>query len=145
MLKRISLLVSGCALAALSSGCFIDADADPDYVPAGAGEMTLLWTVDNTEDPGACDYYALDPSVGMDLELVVFDNAGRTVVVDQFACESFGVTITLRSGWYDAEVTMVDPISAEAASTTLPLYDIEVLPREEIVLDVDFPPSSFLY
>jgi hypothetical protein len=144
MLKRFSLLVSGCALAALGSGCFIDTDID-DPAPTGSGDMTLLWTVDNTVDPGACDFYALDPATGMDLEMVLFDDAGRTVLQDYVPCENFGHSVRLRSGWYHAEVTMVDPITNEPLSTTLPLEDIRVVRDTEVELDVDFPASSFLF
>jgi hypothetical protein len=144
MLKRISLLISGCALGALASGCFVTTDSR-DAEPIGSGDMTMLWTVDNTVDEGACFYYAADPMVGMDLELVVLDDVGRTVTVDYIPCEDFGATLSLRAGWYDAEVTMVDPRTDDALSTTLPLYDIRVFAGEEVQLDVDFPASSFLY
>ena len=127
------------ALAALALGCFIDADE-----PSGTGDLSLRWTVDKTADPEACFFYATDSVAGVDLELVVRDDAGRTVVTEQVPCEEFRTTLTLRSGWYEGEVTMVDPSTAAALSTTLPLNDIRIYSDEELQLDVDFPASSFL-
>ena len=74
MLKGWTALFSCCAVAGLASGCFVAVDNEGEVVRTG--EMEVRWTVDNTADPAACDYYAPSSS-GMDFELALFD--GREV------------------------------------------------------------------
>jgi hypothetical protein len=135
------VFVSGCALAVLVSGCIVDTD-DDDEDP---GTLTALWTVDNTTDPGACSYYARDPGLGMDFELLVYDDLGGLVVKTQADCRDFDLSIDLYGGLYQGQATMVDPATEEALSTTLPLPNIRVHEDVETTIDIDFPPSAFFY
>lgn len=146
MLKMGMVLLSGCALAGLASGCVVDVDAEGRAV---TGDIDVRWTVDNTVDPAACDYYA--PSIaGIDFEFALYDGRGRPVTTEYARCEDFALSLTVQAsdygpGYYRAEVTMVDARDrAAAVSTTQTLERILVVPRTAVVLDVDFPPSSFL-
>jgi hypothetical protein len=116
-------LVSASALAALSTGCIVDIDDEPR--PA-VGDMTVVWTINGREDPAACDYYALDPAVGMDFELRVFDQARVNVTTEYAPCKAFRITVPLWDGLYDAE-------------------DVRVYYDTAVVIDIDFPASSFLF
>ena len=155
MLKRWMALLSGSALVVLASGCVVDVSDNPPIAPGRAeGLLTTLWTVDNTTDPEACAYYALDPAVGMDVELTIYDRSRGLMLTEYAACEEFELSVVLpandyyydgRQYYYQGEMTMVDPITLEALSTTLPLRDIWLGEDEETVIDVNFPPSSFRF
>jgi hypothetical protein len=41
---------------------------EDDVVVDPVGQLTVLWSIDGTTDPGACDFYGADR-----LELVIFD------------------------------------------------------------------------
>lgn len=146
MLKMGMVLLSGCALAGLASGCVVDVDAEGRAV---TGDIDLRWTVDNTVEPAACDYYA-PSTAGIDLEFALYDSRGRRVTTEYARCQEFRMSLEVQAsaygpGNYRADVTMVDARNhAAAVSTTLPLERIQVFPRTAVVLDVDFPPSSFL-
>jgi hypothetical protein len=131
------------ALAALSSGCIVDIDDDEPW-PA-TGNIAVSWTIDGVKDPYACAYYALDPDVGMDLELRIFDRAGYAVATEYAPCEAWWISVPLLSGPYDAEATMVVPVTAEALSTTLPIERVQIYAYADTIIDIDFPESSFLY
>lgn len=137
MNHRIAL-VPGFALAALVSGCVVRSEAEQP------GTLEALWTVDDTTDPGACSYYARDPGVGMDFELLIYDGRGllRDVRAD---CRDFGLSIDLVRGLYQGQATMVDPVTNEPLSTTLTLPNIRVHEDVTTTLDIDFPPSAFFY
>lgn len=138
MKKSVSVF-SGLALTAvLASGCVIDADS-----PSQVGTLTVLWTVDNTTDPAACDFYARDPFLGMDFEFLIYDVSDILVAEAQADCADFGLSLRLDRGLYNATATMVDPITDDALSTSLPLDRVEIFRRTETTLDIDFPPSSF--
>lgn len=143
-MNKSIVAVTGCALAVLVSGCFIDADDDDDD-HEDPGTLTALWTIDNTVDPVDCSYYARDPALGMDFELRVYDDFGGFVVEAQGDCRDFDLSLDLYRGIYQGQATMVDPVTEEALSTSLPLPDIRIGENIETTLDINFPPSAFFY
>lgn len=132
------MFVACAALAALASGCFVDVDSPP---PQG-GTLSAVWTVDNATDPAACRFYAPDPNVGLNFELLVYE--GRVLVAEVEAdCAAFNTSLRLSRGVYDATATMVDPVTDAPVSTTLPLPAIEIFRDTETRVDINFPPESF--
>jgi hypothetical protein len=81
----------------------------------------------------------------MNLELIVYDRFGGFVHEAEVDCALFGLSVDLYPDLYDANATMVDPITDQAISTTLPIPAIEVFERTETLIDIDFPPNSFLF
>jgi len=138
MEKRVSMFVACAALAALTSGCIVDVDS----APPSAGTLTAVWTIDNSTDPAACQFYARDPNIGLNFELLVYER--RVLVAEVKAdCAAFNTSLRLRRGTYDATATMVDPITDAAVSTTLPMPAIEIFRETETTVDINFPPESF--
>lgn len=138
MNERVSMFVACAALAALTSGCIVDVD----NAPPPAGTLAAVWTVDNSTDPAACQFYAPDPNVGLNFELLVYE--GRLLVAEVKAdCAAFNTSLRLPRGLYDATATMVDPITDAAVSTTLPLPAVEIFRDVETTVNINFPPDSF--
>jgi hypothetical protein len=130
------LLASFLSALALTSACVITTD-DPVYVERGNGLLTLEWTLGGTTDPGECD--ATDADV---IEISIRQSGGR--VVDQFveSCDRFVASVELLPGTYQAEAVLLDPLDRER-TTTAGMGSFEIYGDDELILDVDFPPSSF--
>lgn len=147
MLNGWMVWISGCALAGLAPACVVDVGGD-DVLSTGGIDMR--WTVNNTTDPGACDYYA-PSTAGIELELAIYDRGGAVATV-YAPCEAFRLDRPLLvqasadgAGYYRGEVSMVDARDRTVpVSTTERLEQIWVVPRTNVELDVNFPPSSFL-
>ena len=135
ILGAIALL----GVAAAAPACVVD-DDDPDRVVVvdPPGTLTIEYTISGETIPSDCAYYGAS-----DVELVVYDDLGY-VIADQYApCDFFSVSIDLYSGYYSADVTLVDPYN-NAVSVTSVLQDLEIVRDTELVVNVDFPPGSIL-
>jgi len=136
-----AILTKGLLLAALAAplaGCVIDARDDTPSPSPTQGTMTVAYTIEGTTDPDLCDAY----NVG-DAELVVYTLAGSVITKQYQPCVDFQVGAVLFPGTYDADLTMVDRANG-ARSITKPLNAIDIIADTDVVIDVDFPPDSFL-
>jgi hypothetical protein len=120
-------------------GCFVEVDRKQPTPSAPTGSLTVLWTVNNRDDPRACAIYGRGAK---DFELLLYQDDKQ--VLDRYApCEDYKLTVDLRTGRYTGLTTLVSPDN-QALTTTLPLKDITILRDAELTIDVDFPAASFL-
>jgi len=112
-------------------GCIVVTDRP------STGYLTVQWSIEGAYLPSLCAYYVVDA-----MEVIVYDSYGDFVTEVEAACESFAVSIELYDGWYSADVTLVG-FRDEAATGTYPFYDLHVVRDTDLVVDIDFPPSSF--
>jgi hypothetical protein len=125
------------ALAAGPLGCVVGVEDTTAGVPP-PGTLTVAYTIVGQTDPGYCSYYSVS-----DAELVVYSPAGSVIDDLVMPCDAFQVSTDLYPGTYNADVTLLDSLN-RPRSITKPLYDIRVVADTEVVIDVDFPPNSFL-
>jgi hypothetical protein len=132
----------GCALAIAGlSGCFITTDTGPGPEPVTTtetGSATIAWTVAGSRRPVSCSQFG-----AYDLELTVYDRLRRPILQADAPCSDFTITVDLPEGIYEAEAVFVDSRSREV-STRLPLDDVRIKPKSNLVIEVDFPSSSRL-
>lgn len=122
------------ALAAPMAGCIVTTeDRAPD-----AGTLTVAYTIAGSTDPGLCADYDIS-----DIELIVSDPSGATVLTAYQPCEDFYISTDLYPGLYNADVTLVDRANV-ARSFSKPLQAVRVVEDAEVVVDVDFPSGSLL-
>jgi hypothetical protein len=131
-----SLIPSVLLALSLTPACVITTD-DPVYVERGNGLLTLEWTLGGTRDPEECD--ATDSDV---IEISITHSGGR--IVDEFveSCDRFVTSVELTPGTYRAEVVLLDPLGRERTTTAF-MGTFDIYGDDELILDVDFPPSSF--
>ena len=138
LVMKLALAFGGCVVAC---GGGDDDDVviveEDDVVVDPVGQLTLLWSIDGTTDPGACDFYGADR-----LELVIFDEVALLEEIEA-PCEDFGVTVDLLDGFYEAEATLVDPADA-SVTVTEEINNMDVVAETELVIELDFPVGSFL-
>jgi hypothetical protein len=116
-------------------GCEVRAYGDDDYYE-DEGSLSVDWTLDDTDDPRACDDYD-----AYDLELIIYDERGGVAARISPACDEFGVSIDLLDGVYSLDATLIDR-SGRDVSTTLELEDIDVYAGEDTPISLDFPQDS---
>ena len=140
--RRMLPLIAGALAAAGLAGCAVSLEPDnlppPLAAPASRGTVTLNWLVAGRTDPGLCAAYG-----ATHVELVVYDDTGRTIARQYAPCESFSLTLPLPAGTYTADATLVDPRS-NALSVTKPLEAIDIIPGTDLAINLDFPSSSML-
>ncbi|CAN5887315.1 hypothetical protein BH11MYX4_BH11MYX4_55490 [soil metagenome] len=127
LLVAAAVLVLGALLAA---GCWLDVGL---WHPAG--HATLRWTVDGQVDRTACTRRGADR-----VEVRAVDAWGDTHTRATPRCDAFAETLALPSGWYHAELTMVDG-AGRAVSDTLSTETFRVVLGHEsivVVTAVDF-------
>ena len=136
---RILGAVALIGVAAAAPACVVD-DDDPDRVVVvdPPGTLTVDYTIYGERIPSDCAYYGAS-----DVELVVYDDLGYVIAGQYAPCDFFTVSIDLYAGYYSADVTLVDPYNY-AVSVTSVLQDLEIVRDTELVVNVDFPPGSFL-
>jgi hypothetical protein len=125
----------GVALLLGLSGCEVHAYGDDDYY-GDEGSLSIDWTLDDTDDPRACDDYD-----AYDLELIIYDEGGGVATRISHPCDDFGVSIDLLDGVYSLDATLVDRRGHDV-STTLKLDDIDVYAGEDTPISIDFPQDS---
>jgi hypothetical protein len=138
-MKRMfaSMMASVAAIFALN-GCMVQAEVGPgpDPVVVGDGTLSVGWSLDNSFNPDVCWFYDI-----AEVELLVEDQ--RDGFVDTFyaPCESFGMTVDLYDGVYDAELTLIDSFGYVASDTAF-IDDVDIIAGTDITFDYDFPPYS---
>lgn len=133
MFTKLTSALSGIFICAATTGCLVT-DRDPPPQPSSAsGMLTTTWTLDGSSDPGVCAFYAIDR-----VDVVVFNERGRSYVDAQPFCEDFGVSFDLPPGLYTNEVTLLD-FYGNAVSDTVVVVDLSVRRDTETFVDVDFP------
>ena len=95
-LRASPLLV---ALAIGSAGCEVQTSGSDDV----EGSLTLDWTLDDTDDPVACDDYD-----ARTLEIIVYDDYGAVAATVHPPCDAFEASIVLPDGVYSIDATLVD-------------------------------------
>lgn len=126
-----ALVLSSLALPA----CVVD-DSGPPVVVVGDGLFTLRWTIEETTDPGACDYWQVDS-----IDVLVTRPNGRVVGDFLDDCAAFETSIELAPGTYYADATLLD--NGAAATTTVDLGRFVIYGDDELIVDAEFPADSF--
>jgi hypothetical protein len=128
--------VSGGLLVCLGlSGClFVDDDDDDGGDPIGT--LTVRWSIDGLRDPLDCLDFGVDR-----LELRLYEGGSLIDEVEPL-CEDFSTTIEMFDGIYDGDATLVDGFD-EAVTLTEPLDNIDIIAGTDLLIDIDFPISSF--
>lgn len=129
-----SFLGIAVALALTAQGCFFVADDDGPRI----GTLTAEWSIDGYIEPSDCDFYRVDL-----FELVVYDGADRYYAEATAPCDAFNVSIDLPDGIYSADATLID-YSDRPATITLVIDQLDVRGGTELIVPIDFRPSSFL-
>jgi hypothetical protein len=119
----------GCA------ACFID--ATPINPNPGQGTVEIAWSINRTRDPNMCAQSVVD-AIAVD----IFDDIGRPVGTYRAACVSSATSITLYTGSYTANATLVDGVGT-ARTTSLAMESFTVFRDTRLQIPIDFPSTSF--
>lgn len=127
------------ALALSAAGCADSEDEDPIVVvPREYGSLTVEWSIFGRLNRNDC------ADVGADrFELLVYDDFGVFFTEAEGPCEAFEFTIDLPGGRFSADATLVDGFD-RAVSTSIALDALDIIPRTDLVVSVDFPLGSIL-
>jgi hypothetical protein len=106
------------------------------YYDDDEGSLSIDWTLDDTDDPRACDDYD-----AYDIELIIYDDRGSVASRIHEPCDSFAVSVDLLDGVYGLDATLIDRAGHDV-STTLMLEDIDVYAGEDTPISIDFPQDS---
>jgi hypothetical protein len=106
------------------------------YYDDDEGSLSIDWTLDDTDDPRACDDYD-----AYDIELILYDDRGSVVSRIHEPCDSFGVSVDLLDGVYGLDATLIDR-GGHDVTTTLQLDDIDVYAGEDTPISIDFPQDA---
>jgi hypothetical protein len=122
-------------------GCFVEAgsDAPPPPPPPSVGQLTLRWTVDETVDGNVC---IMGQAAAIDIVLTTTDEqpAGEY----QAGCSDFSTNVSaLPPGGYFGAAHLIDG-AGRARTTTLQINPFSIVSGTRLVIDIDFPASSFL-
>jgi hypothetical protein len=145
------LMGAGLAFAVTSSSCVFEGSADVGPAPApippppgppptaSAGSVTFRWTVDETTDPNTC---IMGNAAALD---VVLTTAGGQFAGEfQSACTNFATTIApLVPGNYEGRAQLIDGYG-NPRTTIVTILSFSITDGTTLVIDLDFPASSFL-
>ncbi len=108
-LHRTLLNIAAASLAGLvlAGGCVIDVGQWRHD-----GQASLSWTIDHGTDPAACDRRR-----AARVEVRTYDAWGAVRSVVGAPCAAFATTIALESGWYNADLVMVDSVGRSVTQT----------------------------
>jgi hypothetical protein len=121
------------ALALGAAGCEVHTSGSYD---GDEGSLTIDWTLDDTDDPFACDDYD-----ARSLEIIIYDEYEKVATTIRPPCDSFEASIDLLDGVYSIDATLLDR-SGSDVSTTLSIDDIDVYAGEDTPISIDFPQDS---
>lgn len=124
------------ALALGAAGCEIHTADDDDGYSRGRGLLIVDWTLDETDDPRACDDYD-----ARSLEIIIYDDRDNAVDTIEPACDEFEASISLPDGVYGVDATLLDRSGADV-STTLSIDDIDVYGGEDTPVSIEFGQNS---
>ena len=127
--------LSSIVLCAALSGCVVGGSGNGGSTPPGTGTLTAGWTLNGSSHADECSYYLVDR-----VNVVIVDDAGDVVADEVPYCENFGLSFDLSSGWYSAEVTLLDG-GGYAVSDTI-ITDVSVVRDTDVFVDVDFPDGA---
>jgi len=99
--------------------------------------VTFDWTVKGVHDPQECDIENVAT-----FDVIIFDEGGTQVGEFAAHCDVFDTTVSLVEGRYTANATLLDPSGAEL-TTEIPVTPFDVVGTTDLVIPLDFPPSSF--
>ncbi len=137
MLKTIVTVFSPMVLCAAFSGCFVSSPGpDPKPDPVTVGTLTAGWTLDGYATIDVCAYYQVDR-----VNVVLVDDYGDVIADEEPYCEDFEISFDLSTGWYGAEVTLLD-VGGYAVSDTVVIDGVRVVRDAEVFVDVDFPDAA---
>jgi hypothetical protein len=126
-------------MAALS-GCVVEADDRGRFSDSaiGGGEAVVDWTINGDKNPSECRQ-----SDARSVVITVYSRGGRTLGDFEQDCEAFETAIPLPPGDYTAEATLLDYDGYER-TTSVAISPFSLYGDDTVVLDIDFPASSFL-
>ena len=134
---RRAAVVSGVLAASLcAQACIFEtSDARP---PAAAGRLIMRWTVDESTDPSHCSMGGAD-----DFDIVITRSTGEQFGEYKAPCTDFETTISdlILNATFFGDATLVTATN-EQRTTTIHV-DPFVIHSADLVIDVDFPASSF--
>jgi hypothetical protein len=122
------------ALALGASGCEVHTGGDA-YTD-DEGSLTVDWTLDDTDDPDACDDYE-----ARSLEIIIYDERESVASRIHPRCDDFDAEVYLPDGVYSIDATLLDGSGGDV-STTLSVDDIDVYAGEDTPISLDFPQDS---
>ncbi len=101
------------------------------------GSMTVVWSVESTFDPRACDVHGATEAI-----VEVYYENGGLATRELASCDRFQLTILLDRDYYSARVILTAPrlVSVSTSANVPPLF---VSIDRDTRVDVDFPSSSF--
>jgi hypothetical protein len=103
------------------------------------GQLTLRWTVDEMADGNVC---IMGQAAAIDIVLTTTDEqpAGEY----QAGCSDFSTNVSaLTPGGYVGAAHLIDG-AGRARTTTLRINPFSIVSGSRLVIDIDFPASSFL-
>ncbi len=113
-----------------STGCMIVTD-EP------TGTATLRWSIDQRFDARDCYFHR-----AANMQVSIYEAGGHYVTRTAAPCGAFSTTVRLSTGWYGASMVLVDA-AGYAVSTTLDVPAFRVYRDGDMLVDTDFPSSSF--
>jgi len=145
------LVGAGLAFAVASSACTFDGSADvapaPTPIPppppppptVNPGSLTVRWMVDETTDPNTCIM-----GNAASLDVVLTTAGGQFAGEFQAPCTNFSTTISpLVPGNYDGRAQLLDGYG-NPRTTIVTIHPFDIIDSTNLVIDLDFPASSFL-
>lgn len=134
---RALAAASLCALSAVAlGGCFIDTDDDDFFPVSRTGSVTVRWSINGTFDPNLC-FQASASTLRVDVYFLSGALQGEYIA----PCEDFQTRIDLPEGDYFAGANLEGGVGTR--TTTVDIDPFTIVRGSTIVVDVDFPASSF--
>jgi hypothetical protein len=138
---RTWLTLATVPLAFAAWSCVIDDDEPRRAVVVEPspprGTLVVRWTINRLTDPNECARTA-----SANIEIGVFDPAGRELSAWQAPCTFFSTSITLGPGSYFASAVLLDAAN-QRRSTGVPIDPFTLLGNDVLDVAVDFPFDSF--
>jgi hypothetical protein len=135
-MKASVVMLFSAALAWLP-GCFIGSSEPNTVVVSGDALLTVTWTVAGTSDPSECAFQGADA-----IDIVVQTTGGSVVAEVTDDCEEGVTSISLAPGTYFADAVLLDG-AGRTITTPADLGRFTLYGDDELILDADFPGSSF--
>lgn len=134
-MRRLTAILASSAVAA-ATGCFVDTDPPPPIIVDTSGSAIIRWSINGTFDPSQCLQFAVDR-----LQFTVFTLGGGFVGEFVAPCQDFSTRVDLRPGRYVADAVLVGV--GGVATTVVAIDPFTVIGGTDVVLEIDFPASSF--
>jgi hypothetical protein len=110
---------------------------DGGHEPAG-GVFTVSWSIDDYQDPADCQQ-----SGASTILVTVETRSGARVGEYEAPCEDFDTSIDLPPGRYQGSAVLLDRRGHDR-TTEVFLDPFSLYGGDEVPVDIDFPPGSFL-